>query len=92
MEEHMTYLIASIVGELVVFISALYYACTLHGIGWCPRFLLVCFALSTVFSLASSLLNLAFEVQKRKFVKALVEMKAFLDATAARDTPPSERN
>lgn len=88
----MTYLITCTLGELITIISALYYAYTLHSVDWCPRILLTCFALSTVFSLVSSLLNIALEVQKRKFVKALVEMKTFLDTIAAQDTPPSERN
>lgn len=89
MEKRMTYLIASIVGEAVVFISALYYAYTLHSVDWCPRILLACFALATVFSLASSLLDIALEVRKRKFAKALAEIAAYL---AAQETPPSERN
>jgi len=85
MEERMTYLIASIVGEAVVFISALYYAYTLHSIGWCPRFLLACFALSTMYDLILSCLQLVFEVRQRKLERLLVEITARL-------TPPSERN
>lgn len=74
----MTYLIASIVGEAVVFIGALYYACTLHGVGWCPRFLLACFALSTMYDLILSCLQLVFEARQRKLARLLTAIGAVL--------------
>ena len=85
MEKRMTYLIASIVGEAVVFISALYYAYTLHSVDWCPRILLACFALSTMYDLILSSLQLVFEVRQRKLERLFAEINARL-------TPPSERN
>lgn len=73
------------VGEAVVFISALYYSYTLRSVGWCPRILLACFALSTMYDLILASLQLVFEVRQRKLECLLTEITARL-------TPPSERN